>query len=107
MAGRGFAGYLASVRSDEHECACSHIRRRHALIYGPRRSRYGGVCTACPCERFTPRPPVERATWRMSTMIGRLLCRIGLHRWYPASLAVLGCQRTGCDVWDIDWKNRR
>lgn len=68
MAGRGFAGYLASVRSDEHECACSHIRRRHALIYGPRRSRYGGVCTACPCERFTPRPPVERATWRMRPM---------------------------------------
>lgn len=56
-----FRGYLAAVRSEEHNCECGHIRRRHALVYGARRMRYGGACLACPCARFKLDRPINRA----------------------------------------------
>lgn len=57
MTGRGFAGYLASVRAEEDRCICGHVRRSHALIFHRRRAGPGGTCQACTCERFK-RPPL-------------------------------------------------
>ena len=58
---RGFRGYLASIRSEEDRCRCVHVKRSHAMIYGPRSARYGGPCKVdgCDCQKFRHPPHVR------------------------------------------------